>query len=102
MNDWGLQTVEQARLFLEGSQVVEFRGRTTQEKYSWVEEVLIRFGYHLLSRDERGVLRRYVEKVTGYSRSQVSRLIAQYTRTGRLRKRKYRRHRFPQRPNIKT
>jgi len=97
MNDGGLQTLEQARRFLEGSEVVEFRGRTTQEKYSWVEEVLIRFEYHLLKRDERGVIRRYVEKVTGYSRSQVSRLIAQYKRTGRLRKTEYRRHRFPRR-----
>jgi hypothetical protein len=57
--------------------------------------VLIRFKYHLLKRDERGVIRRYVAKVTGYSRSQVSRLIAEYKRTGRLKKTEYRRHRFP-------
>ncbi len=97
MNDGKLQTVGQVRKFLEGSEAVEFRGLTAKEKYYWIEEVLIRFKYHLLKRDEKGVIRRYVEKVTGYSRSQVSRLIAEYKRTGRLKKTEYRRHRFPRR-----
>jgi len=96
MNDGQLQTVERVRGFLEGSEAVEFRGLTAQEKYCWIEEVLIRFKYHRLKRGEKGVIRRYIEKVTGYSRSQVSRLIAEYKRTGRLRRMQYRRHRFSQ------
>ena len=87
--------MEQVRGFLEGSEEVGFRGLTAKEKYCWIEEVLIRFGYHRLKRDEKGVVRRYIEKVAGYSRSQVSRLIAEYKRTGRLRRRQYRRHCFP-------
>jgi len=96
MNDRQLQTVEQVRQFLEGSEAVEFRGLTAKEKYYWIEGVLIRFRYHRLKRAEKGVVRRYIQKVTGYSRSQVSRLIAEYKRTGRLRRTEYRRHRFPQ------
>ena len=95
MNDGQLQTVEQVRQFLEGSEAVEFRGLTAKEKYYWIEEVLIRFRYHRLKRAEKGVVRRYIQKVTGYSKSQVSRLIAEYKRTGRLKKTEYRRHRFP-------
>jgi len=95
MNDGQLQTVERVRGFLEGSEAVEFKGLTSQGKYCWIEEVLIRFRYHRLKRGEKGVIRRYIEKVTGYSRSQVSRLIAEYKRTGRLKKTEYRRHRFP-------
>ena len=94
MNDEGLQTIEQVRQFLEGSEAVEFRGVTAKEKYSWIEEVLIRFRYHRLKRREKGVIRRYVGKVTGYSRSQASRLIREYQQTGRLRRTQYRRHRF--------
>ena len=100
MNDRNLQTVEQVRQFLEGSEGVEFRGRTAQEKYYWIEEVLIRFRYHRLKRVEKGVIRRYVQKVTGYSRPQVSRLIAEYKRTGRLRRTEYRRHRFPRKYSL--
>lgn len=95
MNDGQLQTVEQVRQFLEGSEVVEFRGLTAEEKYCWIEEVLIRFSYPGLKRAEKGVIRRYLQKVTGYSRSQVSRLISEYNQTGRLKKTKYRRYRFP-------
>ena len=95
MNDGQLQTVERVRGFLEGSEAVEFRGLTAQEKYCWIEEVLIRFSYYRLKRGEKGVIRRYIEKVTGYSRSQVSRLIAEYKRTGRLRRMQYRRQCFP-------
>jgi hypothetical protein len=95
MNDGQLQTVEQVRQFLEGSEVVGFRGLTAKEKYCWIEEVLIRFSYPGLERAEKGVIRRYLQKVTGYSRSQVSRLISEYNQTGRLKKTKYRRHRFP-------
>jgi transposase InsO family protein len=96
MNDERLQTIEQVRQFLEGSEAVEFRGLTVKEKYYWIGEVLIRFRYHRLKRAEKGVIRRYIGKVTGYSRSQVSRLIAEYKRIGQLKKTEYRRHRFPQ------
>ena len=78
MNDRKLQTVEQVRQFLEGSEAVEFRGLTAKEKYYWIEEVLIRFSYPRLKRAEKGVIRWYLQKVTGYSRSQVSRLISEY------------------------
>ena len=95
MNDENLQTTEQARQFLEGSEAVEFKGLTTREKYYWIEEVLIRFSYYRLKRAEKGVIRRYIEKVSGYSRAQVSRLIREYKRRGQLRKAQYQRHRFP-------
>ena len=97
MNDESLQTIEQVRQFLEGSKSVEFRGLTAKEKYRWIEEVLIRFRYHRLKREEKGVIRRYIQKVTGYSRSQSSRLIREYQQTGQLRRTQYRRHRFPRR-----
>ena len=96
MNDQSLQTIEQVRQFLEGSDGIKFRGLEAKEKYYWIEEVLIRFSYYRLKRCEKGLIRRYIQKITGYSRSQVSRLIREYKRTGRLRRTGYRRHRFPQ------
>ena len=95
MNDEQLQTIEQVKQFLEGSEAIEFSGLTAEEKYRWIKEVLIRFKYHRLKRDEKGVIRRYIERITGYSRAQVSRLIGRYKQTGLLRKTEYRRHRFP-------
>ena len=95
MDDRNLQTIEQVRQFLGGSEALEFRALSMGEKYKWIEEVLIRFSYHRLKRTEKGVIRRYIERVTGYSRSQVSRLITEYKRRGRLERMPYQRHRFP-------
>ena len=95
MNDRNLQTIEQARQFLGGSEAIEFRALSVAEKYNWIEEVLVRFSYHRLKRTEKGVIRRYIERITGYSRSQVSRLITEYKRRGRLERMPYQRHRFP-------
>ena len=55
----------------------------------------MRFKYYRLNRAEKGVIRRYIEKVSGYSRAQVCRLIRQYNQQGRLRKAHHKRHRFP-------
>ena len=95
MNDERLQTIEQVKQFLEGSEALEFGGVSIEERYRWIEGVLKRFGYYRLKRAEKGVIRRYIEKVSGYSRAQVSRLIGEYNRRGRLRKAQYKRHQFP-------
>ena len=95
MNDERLQTIEQIKQFLEGSEALEFGGVSIEERYHWIETVLVRFRYYWLKRAEKGVIRRYIEKVSGYSRAQVSRLIGEYNRRGRLRKAQYKRHQFP-------
>ena len=62
-----------------------------------MEQVLRQQHYRQQGRKARGLLRRYLEKMTGLSRAQVTRLIARYRANGELRPTHYRRHRFPQR-----
>ena len=95
MNDEKLNTVEQVKQFLEGSDALEFEGVSIGERYRWIETVLVRFKYAQLKRVEKGVIRLYIEKVSGYSRAQVTRLIRCYKQQGRLRKTQQKRHRFP-------
>ena len=64
MNDEQLQTLEQIKQFIDSSQAIEFKGINTKEKYQWIEEVLRKFKYQRLKRSGKGVLRRYIEKVT--------------------------------------
>ena len=96
MNDEQLQTLEQIKQFIDSSQTIEFKGINTKEKYQWIEEVLKKFKYQWLKKSGKGLLRRYIEKVTGYSRSQVARLVGRFQESGRLRVKEYHRHRFPQ------
>ncbi|MFC2018238.1 hypothetical protein ACFLTQ_02925 [Chloroflexota bacterium] len=67
MNDKNLNTIEQVREFLVGSEATEFKGTTIEEKYAWIEEVLVRFRYIKLNKAEKGVIRKYIEKFSGYS-----------------------------------
>jgi transposase InsO family protein len=96
MNDEQLQTLEQVKSFIEGSQEVEFRGLNAREKYYWIEEVLKRFRYPKLKKEGKGLIKSYLLKVTGYSRAQLTRLIRLYQQSGKIQLAKYQRHRFPQ------
>jgi transposase InsO family protein len=65
-----------------------------KERYAWVECVLRSQRYGELSKRERGVVRAYVEKVTGMSASQVTRLIRALLDHGVVKAAPYQRHRF--------
>jgi transposase InsO family protein len=56
--------------------------------------VLCEQEYARQGKSSRGLLRRYIEKMTGMSRAQVTRLIGRYIASGRVVVRAYRRHRF--------
>jgi transposase InsO family protein len=96
MDDKELRTLEQVKQFVDSSQGIDFNGLNLKEKYQWTEEVLTKFKYHRLKRNGKGILRRYIEKVTGYSRAQVTRLVGRYQKSERLRVTEYHRHRFPE------
>ena len=75
MKDSALHTIEQVEAFLTAAAAVEFRFESTAAAYAWMQAALARFGYAALRRSHKGILRRYLQAVTGYSRAQVGRLI---------------------------
>jgi len=101
MNDEDIRTIEQVKQFLRGSKPLEFEGSSIEERYRWIEKVLVRFTYQRLSKSEKGVIRRYIEKMSGYSRAQVCRLIRKFNQRGHIRKADSHRRRFPTMYTIK-
>jgi transposase InsO family protein len=89
--------LEQIQAFLEGSGEVGFKGQNREEVYGWVNQTLRQQRYEGLKRNDRGLVRRYVEKMTGLSRAQTTRLITMYLRGDEVKPQTYRRRRFPQR-----
>jgi transposase InsO family protein len=87
-------SLEQIQAFLEASDELHFEGRDRAEVYSWVNATLRHHDYAHLGRGARGLLRRYLEKMTGLSRAQVTRLIAQYCSGQEVKPQPYRRNRF--------
>ena len=66
--------LEQIEAFLKASEGIRFEGGNRQQVYGWVEQVLRQQQYQKQGRAARGLLRRYLGKMTGRSRAQVTRL----------------------------
>jgi transposase InsO family protein len=90
-------SLEEIRRLLEASEGIRFAGEKRAQVYGWIEQVLCQQEYASQGKASRGLLRRYIEKMTGMSRAQVTRLIGRYIASGRVGARVYRRHRFAQR-----
>lgn len=85
MNIENLTTVESLDQFLQGNQAIAFSvlGDKT-ERYQFTQKILVKFTYQTCSRQDKGLITRFLMKMTGYSRQQVTRLIGQYKRSGRI------------------
>ncbi len=82
--------------FLKGTESVSFEAKTETrvEMYRWIEDTLVKFSYALCKKKNRGIIRKYIQKITGLSRSQVRKCITKYIKTGRVRLKEYERHTF--------
>jgi hypothetical protein len=89
-----LQQIEQ---FLLAAKEVRFEASQREEIYGWVERLLCQQEYVVQGRRARGLLRRYLGKMTGLSRAQLARLVGRYLATGRVQIKTSHRHRFPTR-----
>jgi hypothetical protein len=86
MNDKRLATLAQLRAFLEGTTAVEF-ALAADERYDFIARTVRRFAYGRLGRADKGVVLRYLERVSGYSRQQLTRLVKRGGGRGPLTKR---------------
>src|ERR1700730_5340851 len=72
------------RELLEGSRAIRFSVSGREEVYELVSRVLKAQQYRKLSKGQRGIVRRFLSKVTGMSRAQMTRLIQQWMSKRRI------------------
>src|ERR1039457_5218301 len=65
--------------FVEGSRKVCFSTEAREETYGCIEGTLKRQQYRKLSKGQKGIVRRFLVKVTGLSRAQMTRLVGCWT-----------------------
>lgn len=94
MNDSHLVSIAQLVDFLKVGEGLEFSGKSRDETYRWIEVVLGRFWYFSLKKREKSIVKKYIMKMTGYSDSQLTRLIKKKKETRVIRAVKGTRHRF--------
>ena len=74
LNDQQLRTLEQLQAFLDGTAPMDFT-ITGDERYAFITRTLRRFGYARLRRPQKAVVLRFLERVSGYSRQQLTLLV---------------------------
>jgi len=94
MKDTAISSIEEVNEFLKSSSKLEFKREKKEEAYIWMEKTLLKFRYMKLGKKDKGIIKRYMEKVTGYSRSQITRYISQYKKTGMIVEQPYQRNKF--------
>jgi|SRR5665213_64213 len=94
MQDAEQLSLERIQALLEASDEVRFEGQQRQEVYDWMTRLMRQQGYRTQSRAVRGLLRRYMAKMTGLSRAQVTRLIGGYLKNSEVKEAVYSRNRF--------
>ncbi len=87
--------IEQVEVFLEGCEAVSFQAGGRAETYKLIEAVLRRHHYADQGRAVKGLLRRFLGKLSGLSRAQLTRLIGRFLSEREVRPTLYRRRRFP-------
>jgi hypothetical protein len=97
IDDSDATSLEQIRAFLAGSGELRFAAQRREEVYAWTERTLVRHQYGSLRRPEKGLLRRYIARMTGLGRAQVTRLITGYAEGGHVKAAVYQRRRFARR-----
>jgi hypothetical protein len=65
-------SLDEIRAFLKGSDEINFEGQSREETYGWVNQTLRQQHYEALGRTSRGLVRRYMEKMTALSRAQIT------------------------------
>jgi hypothetical protein len=90
-------SLEEMKEFIEGSRTVALAAEGREASYGFIERLLKQQQYRKLRKGQRGVVRRFLVKVTGLSRAQVTRLIAGWMKTRRVRRKPPYRPCFPRR-----
>lgn len=96
MNDTALNSPSAIRSFLAGTCNIAFQVPKAN-RYAWLAGTLKRTGYFALRKGDKATVRTYLRKVTGYSHSQLTRLISQYQAHRWIGRSPSTRHAFPKR-----
>jgi len=84
MNQDTMPSIDEIRQFVVGSKSIDFKVANKQEAYAWIQKLVVYLRYQQLIKKDKGIVRKYIIAMTGYSRSQVTRLVGQYLRTGSI------------------
>ena len=81
--------------FVQAPKAINFKSKSRPERNEWLEHILRQHRYYQALKPEKTIIRKYIQTMTGLSRQQLTRLIADYRKRGTLKPKAYQRHKFP-------
>jgi transposase InsO family protein len=88
MNESLVRTVGQVREVLAGTAELTFCcAEDDAGRYAWIASVLKRLAYRQIKRADRGAVLAYLQRLSGYSRAQITRLVRRWCDGAPLRQR---------------
>jgi len=83
MTDSQIVTIVQIKEFLKLNNAINFASVSRKEKYEWIDNVLTKFGYaRLKGKKDKGLIKKYIRKMTSMSPRQLKRLITKKRKIG--------------------
>ena len=95
MNDSRIISIAQIKECVNDTQSITFKKVSSKGAYQWINKILTQFRYFTLSKKDKGTIRTYLMQMTGYSESQITRLIAKKKKCGHIAADSTGRHKFP-------
>lgn len=95
MDDNRIMSVAQLTELVKLGNGVKFNSCKREETYEWIGRTLSRFRYLLESKKNKGIIKKYIVTMTGYSDDQIDKLIKRKKDTGRVFLAKRTQHKFP-------
>lgn len=80
------RSLAEIKNFLTATDSLGFKTVSREERNDWIETALIHHNYRKCHRADKGIIRRYVLKITGSSRAHVNRLIGEFLNKGKIKR----------------
>lgn len=78
MKNTHINSIKEVEEFLQGNHKISFLISSRKEKYKLINNVLFKFKYGKLNKKEKGFVKKYLVKLTGYTESHTKKLIKQW------------------------
>lgn len=85
MDDSRIVSIAQLKDFLKVGKDIKFIAVNKKQKYAWINNVLVKFGYFRLKKKDKSSVLKYILQVVGLSAVHLKRLIKRKRDTGALR-----------------
>lgn len=95
MHNTRTPTIPEIKQFLAGTSSISFQPESRADTYAFIGRTLRESAYLKRRKPDKGLLRAYLGKLTGYRRTRLMELVRQFRRTGQLTPARYQRHTFP-------